>query len=410
MGVNASTAALLGAILLLTVTTELWSPLVPEYISALRRQAHAGSGAVGTILVVGCYGTLRDLMEALTYSLGGAIGGRLNTRRSLLLFNLLPLIGLGMLATSQSTLAVLLAIPFVFMWDSIAGPAIITVVGSSVSPDRRTMVFSIQSIVRRVSRIIAYGLSAGAIGCLGAVAGFRLAVGMGIVMLVAALVLQFRFMRNATSDAGPVMHQPLRLLRAFDPQLKRLLISDVFARWAEGIPRELVILYCIPLLADHRETGMQRFALLLSVQAVTNVLLYIIVGPMASRAGLAKRPFIGLTFVFFAAFPLALALLGPTLEFVGLVVAYVIGGLREIGEPARKAMISELVDPANRTQVTALYWALRGFMVMPAGVIGALTWLATDAIRPGSGPIVMLSLAGLIGLAGATWFLARFGK
>src|ERR1041384_4023966 len=108
----------------------------------------------------------------------------MNTRRSLLFFNVLPLIGLVLLIFWHTPHAVFLAIPFVFVWDSIAGPAIITVVGSSVDAERRTMVFSLQSIFRRLARLLAYGIAFVSIAWLGRESGFRFAVACGVVMLL----------------------------------------------------------------------------------------------------------------------------------------------------------------------------------------------------------------------------------
>src|SRR5262249_9343043 len=156
--INSSTLSLLGAILLVTAATELWSPLIPEYLKTLR--ARGGANEVWGILLVGFYGMCRDGLEALNYYAGGAIAGRFNSRRALLAFNILPLAGLGVLALWNSALAVFVAIPFVFAWDSIAGPATITVVGDALPPNRRTMALSLQSISRRVSRIFAYCISA----------------------------------------------------------------------------------------------------------------------------------------------------------------------------------------------------------------------------------------------------------
>lgn len=93
LGLNSSTIALLATILLVTASTELWSPLVPEYLKALRGRALSGSTL--TILLIGLYGFYRDGLEAVNYYAGGAVSGRFNTRRSLLLFNLLPFVGLA---------------------------------------------------------------------------------------------------------------------------------------------------------------------------------------------------------------------------------------------------------------------------------------------------------------------------
>jgi len=415
LGINRSTASLLIAILLITCGTELWGPYVPKMIDARRH-----GEPVLVILTIALYGSLRDALEAVNYFLGGAIAGRLNTRRGLLLFNVLPLVGLLTLLLWKSPYAPLLAVPFVFVWDSIAGPATLTVVGQTLDPSRRTMAFSMQAIFRRISRFVAYSISSLivlAAGLRGDAAdavflkGFRLNVAVGIGAVLAALAVQWRFMRTATADEVTVIHRPWQTLRALDPQLKRLLISDILARLAEGMPRELIILFTIATMGLAVDKGAAVHAsLLLNVQVVTNIVLYLLIGPLASRAGLAKKPYIGLTFVFFAAFPLALAVLGPTLGVAGLCLAFVVGGMREIGEPARKAMVTELVPQAMKTQAIGIYWGFRSAAVCLAPLVGGLLWLAGDAVHPGRGPYVMLYVAATIGFLGAAFFYARFAR
>jgi len=409
LGLNTSTLALLGTILLVTAATELWAPLIPQYIKALRTRA--GSGEAGLILLVGLYGFYRDALEAINYYAGGAIAGRFNTRRSLLFFNFLPLVGLAILFAWDSTVAVFVAIPFVFAWDSIAGPATITVVGDSLPPDRRTMAFSLQSIFRRASRILAYCISAPLIWWLGRINGVRADAVIALGLVLAAAAIQYRFMRTASRDTVMALQRPRHLFRHFSPDLKRLLAADVFARWAEGLAGPLVILYCVPILAGDHEKGTSLYqSILLNIQAVTNIVLYVVIGPLASRQGLAKKPYIGLTFVFFALFPISLIVLGPTLGAFGLALAFVIGGMREIGEPARKAMVADLVPTDVRTQAIGLYWSVRSLAVMWASPVGAGLWILGDYYRSGFGPILAFSVAGLVGLIGVIAFSTRFGK
>ena len=409
LGLNSSTLALLAAIFLVTAATELWSPLIPQYLKALREKA--GAGDAWTILLVGFYGLYRDGLEALNYYVGGAVAGRFNTRRALLMFNALPLVGLVLLFLWEAEAAVFAAIPFIFAWDSIAGPATITVVGDALPPDRRTMAFSLQSIFRRLSRMFAYAISAPLIFYLGRVDGVRADALIAVGFVLAAAAFQYRFMHTASRDQTVAMHQPKRLLASFSPDLRRLLIADIFARWAEGLAGPLIILYCVPILSDNFATGTALYqSVLLNVQAATNIVLYVVIGPLASREGLAKKPYIGLTFVFFALFPISLVALGEPLGFVGLILAFIIGGLRELGEPARKAMIADLVSPEFRTQAIGLYWSARSAAVMWASPIGALLWLLGNHFRPGLGPAVTFLAAGAVGLLGAALFFASFGK
>lgn len=409
LGLNTSTLSLLVTILLITASTELWSPLIPEYLKALKRPDRAGDPWF--LLLIGAYGFYRDGLEAINYFAGGVLGSWLNTRRALILFNILPLVGLGLLLAWQTPAAVFCAIPFIFVWDSMAGPAIITVVGDAIPPDRRTMAFSLQAIFRRVSRIVAYGISGLFVWQFGRVGGVRADIAVSIALVLVAAIIQWRFMKTTSRDKVIAIDRPRHLLSRFPADLKRLLAADIFARWAEGLAGPFIILYCVPRLSENLAVGTALYqSLLLNIQAVTNIVLYLVIGPLASRDGLAKKPYIGLTFIFFALFPISLALLGSSMGVIGLSLAFVIGGFREIGEPARKAMIADLVPPDIKTQAIGLYWSIRSVAVMLASPVGALAWIAGDRLVPGAGPLFTFSLAGAIGLLGAAAFYSRFGR
>jgi MFS family permease len=395
LALNASTGALLAAILLVGMGTELWSPLMPEYLHLLE----------APILLIALYGSAKDFLEALAYYLGGTVAARFNTRRALLLCNALPLAGLVILLIWPSKYAVFVALPFVGIWTSISGPAMLRVVGDSLASHRRSMAFSLQSIQKRLSTLLAQGISTLLVFGLGELLGVRTAIALSLALVTLSLLIQYRYMRTAVVDQVLTLHKPWTLLWQFDPQLRRLLVSDVLARWCEGMPREFVILYCAASLVDSRDWPRKEaiafYSVLLIVMNVTSLLLYLPIGHLASKAGAAKKPFIGLTFVFFALFPLALVVLGPQYGVWGLIVAFVVGGLREIGEPARKAMITELAPPALRTQAIGVYWATRSVGVMLAPLAGGLIWYFVSSEA-------MLWCAAVLGAVAAALFHARF--
>ena len=423
---NSSTGALLGAIVLVSLGSELWGPFLPK------RMQNLGGGTWEMILAIAVYGSFRDLLEAINYFMGGWIAGRFNTRRGLLLFNAAPLVGLAVLMLWPSPAAMFVAVPFVFVWDSLAGPALLTVVGDSLPPDRRAMAFSLQSLFRRLSRVIAYTINSILVLLIGTTLGMQAAFATSFVVVLVGLFVQLRYMKTATQDSGTIIHRPLAVLRDFDPQLKRLLAADIFARLAEGMPRELIIIFVISLLmkalglAD--EAAWSAFAMLLIVSQVTSAVTYIVMGHVASKPGLAKKPYIGWTFFFFASFPAVLALLGwllghgmlggqQTLALVVLSVAFVFMGMREIGEPARKAMIVDLIPPAQKTQSIGIYWSARCVAVMLAPLVGGAIWLGTNAAfgvgladATGPGPYAMLLASSLCGVAGVIYYYRRFGK
>jgi MFS family permease len=98
-----------------------------------------------------------------------------------------------------------------------------------------------------------------------------------------------------------------------------------------------------------RGLSLEQFGAFVAVQNTVALLTYLPIGRMTRTVGL--RPFIGLTFVFFALFPLALALF-PGGDW--LVLAFIVQGLREIGEPARKALITSLLPPEVRARGVGL--------------------------------------------------------
>ncbi|MCH7632165.1 MAG: MFS transporter [Planctomycetes bacterium] len=312
---------------------------------------------------------------------------------------------------NDSTLAVIVSIPLIFSWSSIAGPATVTIVGDALPPDRRTMAFSLQHILRRIARIGAYALAAPILWSLGEGEGVRANATVAILFVVGAAAVQFKFMKTATRDDHMTIQRPRQLLRRFHPNLKRLLAADIFARWAEGMVEPFIILMCIPIIQEEHERATIIYqSVLLSIMAATSMVCYLVIGPLASKEGLAKKPYIGLTFVFFALFPISLVVLGHALGTIGLALAFVVGGLRELGEPARKAMITDLVPPEVKTQAIGLYWSARSVAVMWAAPVGAILWVLGQRIESGFGPVLAFTTASLVGLIGAILFYIRFGK
>jgi MFS family permease len=102
------------------------------------------------------------------------------------------------------------------------------------------------------------------------------------------------------------------------------------------------------------------YGVLVGVQATTAIVSYVPVARLADRIG--RKPFVIATFVAFSAFPVAVVLAH---DFTTLVGAFIVGGLREVGEPARKAMIVDLVRPSLRARSIGLYYLVRSLTRRP---------------------------------------------
>ena len=175
-----------------------------------------------------------------------------------------------------------------------------------------------------------------------------------------------------------------------DGRLKSLLAADCFIRLAEGIPDVFVVLYLLQVL----KVNAFQVGWLMGLQMATSILLYL---PVAKwSVGMNRKPLVLLTFCFFTLYPLAVI----NASGIGLLAAaFMVGGLREFGEPARKAMIADLAGKAARGRVVGLYYLIRGFVVFPASLLGGWLW-ARDVRLP-------FETAAVFGLLGLLFFLAK---
>jgi hypothetical protein len=264
------------------------------------------------------------------------------------------------------------------------------------------MAFAVQSIQKRLPKIVGPVIAGAVLAVairhygsadVGHVMGMRWLVGMALLLGLGSLAIQLRFMPH--QEAAPPHGPGARAIVAmFPPTLRRLLVAEIFTRWCDWLVRELVVLYLLAV----RGIDPVFVGVLFAVQHVTALLTYLPIGRLTAVVGL--QPFIGLTFVFFALFPLALAVLpgGP-----GLVLAFVVYGLREIGEPARKALITSLVPRPVRAEGVGLYWGVRSVAICWSSVAVALVWYAF-------GPEALLYLACTFGCAGAAVFYVWVGR
>jgi MFS family permease len=365
-----------GAVFLLGFGEELWKKFLPKYLEAL--------GA--STPMIGLFGTAEDFFDAVYQYPGGWIADRFGRRRALFFF--LGLAGAGYLVYlfGPSWQFAFLGLALVMGWQSMASPAIFAVIGDSLPKEKRAMGFTIQSILKRVPVMIAPVVGGVIIASRGVVAGVHF--GLIITLVLAAFtVLIIRFINIAS-----LPHQPANIFgvwKSFQTGLKRLLVSDIFIRTCEGMADVLIILYITNVL----HVSFARFGTLIAISAITTLIIYLPAAKAADRVG--RRPFIIATFCSFALYPLAIV---SAHDFGGLVIAFIIGGLREIGEPARKAMIVDFAEPQLRARSVGLYYLVRSLAITPAAAIGGLLWKFA--------PQTPFVVAGIFGVAGTFIFIA----
>src|SRR5215210_6823565 len=281
---------MLAAFLALGMGEEIWVRFVPKYLEIL------GAGA----WTVAAYGTLRELLDALYPYPGGWAADRLGRRRALELFALVAVAGYLAYLVAPGWGWVLAGTVLVMAWSSLTLPSIFAVLGDSLPPSRRATGFGVQSILKRVPIILAPPLGGWLIVTLGLAKGVRAGLAATIVLAFAGILI----LRRSYVESAPPARDPGSigdLWRGMDGGLKRLLLADCLARWAEGIPKVFLIFYVIDVLGG---TAAQ-FGWLTSVQMIAATLVYIPLAKMSDRMN--RKPFVLVTFGFFALLPLALA-------------------------------------------------------------------------------------------------------
>lgn len=363
------------AILLIGFGEELWKKFLPKYLESLG----AGTTAIGV------FGTTRDFFDAIYQYPGGWLADHLGRRKAFLTFIALAFVGYLIYLLSPSWPFVFVGLAFSMAWHSMASPAVFAIIGDALPRERRAMGFTLQSMLKRLPMAAAPLIGGALIAASDIRTGVRFS--LAITLLLAAITILIVGRINLPVIKGT----PIKMSgvwRSFHFALKRLLFSDVIIRTCEAMTDLLVILY----VTNVRGLSIAYYPILVAVQLITSILIYIPAAKIADRIG--RKPVVIITFVCFALFPIAV-MFAP--NFGWLILAFIIGGLREIGEPARKAMIVDFAEPHLRARSVGLYYLVRSLSITPAAAIGGLLWKIA--------PQVPFITAGVIGLIGTLVFI-----
>ena len=354
LGLEHNIIVMLLTILILGMGEELWTRFIPKYLEVLGASA----------LIIAFYGTLKDLLDALYQYPGGWLADRLGRRMALILFTLLAVIGYIFYLLTQNWIWVIVGTIFVMAWSSLTLPAIFAIIGDNLPKTKRSIGFGVQSILKRVPIVLAPPIGGLLIFSYGISKGIRLGLIITIILAFIAIAIVLLYYKEKKPDVPDKM-KFIDIWKNMDSHLKRLLAADCLARWAEGIPKVFIILYVMNIL---KVTSFQ-FGWLTSIQMLSAIIIYIPIAKLSDRMN--RKPFVLITFVFFAFFPFMLV---NAQGFFFIVLAFVIAGLREIGEPARKALIVDLADEKIRGRMVGMYYLIRGLVVFPASLVGGWLW------------------------------------
>jgi MFS family permease len=381
LALKRNTSLLLVALVLAGTGERLWLGFAPKYLQTL--------GA--SILIIGLFDGLQTLLGAVYAYPGGWLTDRWGQRPSLMLFSALALAGYTLVLVWHHWLALVVGAFLFCAWSCMSLPATFAVVATSLQARQHTMGIGVQSMVRRVPMMLGPLAGGWLITRYGWAEGVRCALLLCLLLTLLTMAFQWLMFEPGARQAAPAAGSPhlgfQAVLRSFTPALRELLISDILIRFCERIPYAFVVLWAM----NHAGLNAQEFGVLAAFEMITAMLCYIPVAHLADKYG--RRPFVLVTFIFFTLFPLTLLCAH---SFRWLALAFVVRGLKEFGEPARKALIIGEAAPELRARTYGAYYLIRDCVVTGGSFLGAWLW--------GISPQANFAGATVCGGLGTLWF------
>jgi MFS family permease len=414
LALRRNTSLLLVALVLAGTGEKLWLGFAPKYIETLG----------GGIFIIGLFDALQTFLGAIYAYPGGWLTDHWGQRRSLLLSSLISIAGYILVLVWQNWLALLLGSFLFLAWSALSLPATLSVIATSLQSNRHTMGVGVQSMIRRVPMMLGPLIGGWLLTRFGWTDGVRYALTLCITMSLLTAAFQW-FMFEPDTGGSRVdesqtknslrgsLHRLLQfkksdtqnkkqiaatisffgVVKTFTPALRELLVSDILIRFCERIPYAFVILWAM----DHGGITAQQFGYLVTFEMVTAMLCYIPVAHLADKYG--RRPFVLITFIFFTLFPVTLLWAH---SFAWLALAFVVRGLKEFGEPARKALIIGEAAPELRARTYGAYYLIRDCTVTSGSFLGAWLWSVSPQAN-----FIGAAICGALGTLWFWWFIYR---
>lgn len=382
LGLNRNTALLLAGIVLIGSGEEMWMRFLPKYLEGL--------GA--SVLLIGIFDAIKTLLGAVYAFPGGLIVDRWGHRRAFTVFILISVFGYAAVIATASSLGVIFGMFLFLAWSNLSLPATFSLIGRSLPAHKHAMGIGMQSLIRRAPVLIGPIAGGVLIDRLGLISGVHAAVGISIVLALCALGLENAIRDDDTPRSKLHWNLP-RLLRGFDPALRRLLFSDILIRFCERVPYAWVIIY----IMDRLGLTATQVGILIAIEMTAAVTCYVPASYLADRFG--KEPFVIATFVFFTLFPLSLLVAS---SFGLLAVAFALRGLKEFGEPARKSLIIRYAPADGRGQTIGAYYLVRDTIVTVGSFVGAALWRLS--------PETNFAGAALLGAIGTVFYVRSISQ
>lgn len=358
LGLNKNIASMLLMVILIGLGEKMGERFLPIYLLAIG----------GSTYAVGALNALDNFLSAFYAYLGGRISDRLGYKKALKIYCGIAMFGYLIVILFPSWIAVFIGSLFFISWSSLSLPAILSLVSSSLQKEKHIMGVSLHSLFRRLPMALGPILGAILIDRYGVILGTRLAFISALIFSMVSMIFIQIFITDRKERAPAISIK--YIIATMSHPLKVLLLSDILIRFAEQIPYAFVVIYVIKNLNQ----SALFFSTLTLIEMMTALLIYIPVAALSEK--IASKWLVSLTFVFFTMFPIVLFF---STSKPLLMMAFLLRGLKEFGEPTRKALIVKLANEDAKASTFGTYYLIRDVVVSIAAMFSAFLWNISPA-------------------------------
>ncbi len=381
LGLNRSMGAMLIMVILLGMGEKMGERFLPIYLLAIG----------GSVYAVGFLNALDNFLSAIYSWIGGYVSDKVGYKKALIIYTTVSIFGYLIIILFPTWQAVLIGAVFFISWTALSLPAILSLVSSTLKKEKQTMGVSMHSLIRRIPMALGPLFGGILIEMYGILIGARIAFMVALIFALLSLIFIYLFIEDRQEKSVPIANV-IDTFKNMPTELRTLLVSDILIRFAEQIPYAFVVVW---IMQSNQQSAVS-FSVLTMVEMAVAMIIYIPVAYLSEK--ISNKTIVSITFIFFTIFPLVLLF---STGMPMLIFAFAIRGLKEFGEPTRKALIVKLANEGSKATTFGTYYLLRDIAVSIASLFSAYLWTIS--------PQTNFLTASAFGLLGTLIFMT-FGK
>ncbi|MDD2371244.1 MAG: MFS transporter [Firmicutes bacterium] len=380
-GFNNSMLTMLVIVISLGLGEKIGERFLPIYLLALG----------GSVYAVGFLNSIDNFLSAIYSYIGGYVSDKIGYKKALYVYTIIAMIGYSIIIIFPVWQAVFVGAIFFISWTALSLPAILSLISATVVKEKQIMGVSLYSLTRRIPMALGPLLGGFLITLLGVRTGARISFFIALILGFFSLI----FIKKYIIEKREKNLKPTSIFLAFQSmskELRILLLSDIFIRFSEQIPYAFVVVW----VTINNGISAASFGVLTVIEMITAMVIYIPVAYLSEKT--SSKLSITISFIFFTIFPIFL-LFSKNMPL--LILTFIIRGLKEFGEPTRKALIVKLAPEGSQGSIFGAYYLFRDIIVSIAVLFSALLWII--------GPSWNFITASIFGVIGTLIFIL-FGK